>query len=474
MKHVKQDIPPWFEALTSAEILDVVVDGVCALDASGRIVFWNSAAEAITGFSRAEAIGRPPDFLEGLGCPGFRKLTELLGRRGSGEAEARGMECRVRIRGDRTARLHGNARVVRGRDGKPKGAIACFVDLSESDRERERAEALESDLLAERGFGRLVGRSEAMKRVLERMRLAARSDATVLVTGESGTGKELVARAIHDASPRGGRGAPFVAVHCSALPEALLESELFGHVRGAFTGASADAKGRFELADGGTLFLDEIGELTPLVQVKLLRALEQREIERVGEGRPRKVDVRVVAATHRDLKRLVAEGAMREDFYYRIRVFPIELPPLRERREDVPVLATALLEAARERGDSGKRAAGFSPEAMRRLVAAPWPGNVRELRNAVEYACVVARGERIEAEDLPPDLEEEAGAAAARPEPAPRRAAAESDVERALRECGGRVGAAARRLGISRVTLWRRRRRTATGSGKGKGKEPRR
>src|SRR5512140_18988 len=262
---------------------------------------------------------------------------------------------------------------------------------------RARAEALEEDLERAHDPHGLVGSSEPMRRVLEQVRKVASTDATVLVTGESGTGKELVARAIHDAGPR--RDGPFVTVSCAAIPEGLLESELFGHERGAFTGAIKRKLGRFELADGGTLFLDEVGEIPPSIQVKLLRVLQERTIERVGGEGSIGVDVRLVSATHRDLARMVAEGRFRQDLYYRLDVVPIRLPPLRDRAGDVEELARSFLARAAPR--LGRKVTGFTPEAMELLRRHRWPGNVRELQNLVEQALVFADGPEVGAADLP-------------------------------------------------------------------------
>jgi PAS domain S-box-containing protein len=260
------------------------------------------------------------------------------------------------------------------------------------------------------GFQGIVGQSPAMQRIFRLVELLRERDATVLLTGESGTGKEVVARAIHATSQRS--GGPFVAVNCAALPGELLESELFGHVRGAFTGAVRDRAGRFELAAGGTLFLDEIGELAPPLQAKLLRALQEHAFERVGDTRTRHVDVRIVAATNRDLARAVAEGRFREDLYYRLRVIPIEIPPLRQRREDLLPLIRHLLQRI---GERHSRALRLAPTALRALRAYSWPGNVRELENVLEYATTVCAGQTIHIDDLPPEilaLPESAGTAA--------------------------------------------------------------
>jgi DNA-binding NtrC family response regulator len=249
-------------------------------------------------------------------------------------------------------------------------------------------------------IGALLGRSQAMRDVFRKIRRVATSAATVLIRGESGTGKELVARAIHELSPRA--EAPFVALNCAAIPGSLIESELFGHERGAFTDARERRVGRFEAASGGTLFLDEIGELELGVQAKFLRALEERRIERLGGGTPIAVDVRVLAATNRDLERDVAAGRFRTDLFYRIHVVPLELPPLRERRDDVRLLAEHFLARAREGSREGPER--FAPAALAALERFAWPGNVRELRNAVERAVALCEGEAIELTDLPAAL----------------------------------------------------------------------
>jgi transcriptional regulator with PAS, ATPase and Fis domain len=278
----------------------------------------------------------------------------------------------------------------------------------------------------------------------------------VLVRGESGTGKELAARAIHAESHR--RRGPFVAVNCAALTPSLIESELFGHVKGAFTGAAANRQGLFQQADRGTLFLDEVAELPLDVQGKLLRVLEERKVTPVGSDRAVTVDVRLVAATHKALREEVRKGTFREDLMYRLRVVPIFLPALRERRGDIELLLRRFLEEFRRRGP--RRVARIAPEAMRALLDHPWPGNVRELHNVVEYACAVGRGPELLLDELPPEFREPG---ARRPPSARGALPAAGDeaerIRRALAESGGKVGAAARRLGISRATLWRRRKR---------------
>jgi transcriptional regulator with GAF, ATPase, and Fis domain len=322
-------------------------------------------------------------------------------------------------------------------------------------------------------FGGLIARSAAMTRIFKLVENLQLSDVTILITGESGTGKEVLARAIHAHSAR--RNGPFVAVNCAALPGELLEAELFGHVRGAFTGAVRDRAGRFELASDGTLFLDEVGDVPLHLQVKLLRVLQERTFERVGESRPRTSSARIIAATNKDLRRAVETGAFREDLYYRLRVFPVELPPLRERREDIEPLASFLL--GRVGGRHG-RALRFSPDAIRVLLAYPWPGNVRELENALEYAVTVAKGHTLMPEDLPPEVL--AGAANHAPVPpadvpaashataapahAARREPGEAPRIRAALEAHhwSRAETAAA-LGMSRTTLWRKMRELGLG-----------
>ena len=303
------------------------------------------------------------------------------------------------------------------------------------------------------GFETLLGRSAAMERVFETIRQIRHGRSTVLITGESGTGKELVARALHQQGDR--RSGPFIPVHCAALSATLLESELFGHEKGAFTGAAALKKGRFELADGGIIFLDEVGDIPPEIQVKLLRFLESREFERVGGTRPLRVDVRLLAATNSDLERLKDEGKFREDLYYRLNVVRIHLPPLRARRDDIPLLARSFVEEfARE---NGKPDLALTPEAIHLLEGYDWPGNVRELRNCIESMVVLARGLSLGTRDLPPSVRG-ASAEPERLEPvALNLKAAERDLMvRALEQSGGNKARAARLLGISRRTLYRK------------------
>jgi two-component system response regulator HydG len=303
----------------------------------------------------------------------------------------------------------------------------------------------------------IVGSSRSMEDVLRRVRLVAPTRMNVLVQGESGTGKELVARAIHRLSPRNGQ--PFLPMNCAAIPETLLESELFGYEKGAFTGATATRHGKMEHAEGGTLFLDEVGEVPPAIQAKLLRAIEQKEFSPVGGTRVIRVDVRIIAATNRDLAARVAEGAFREDLYYRLNVFSIVVPPLRERREDIPRLAESLLaQVGAENGFPPKR---ISPAAMKALLSCRWPGNVRQLRNAIETASLVAAGDAIEPDDLPAEVTgglRLPTSAAPIPLPGPKtmEEAEREAIRAALEKTGGNKTQAARMLGIGLRTLHRK------------------
>jgi DNA-binding NtrC family response regulator len=305
----------------------------------------------------------------------------------------------------------------------------------------------------------MIGRSPAMVEVFDTIKQVAPSRATVLIEGESGTGKELAARAIHHLSPRAGK--KFVAIHCMALSPQLLESELFGHERGAFTGATERRIGRFEQASGGTLFLDEIGEIDPAVQVKILRVLGERTFERVGGNQTLHADVRLVAATNKDLAKLVSEGKFRDDLFFRLNVVQLTLPPLRSRKEDIPLLVQAFLkESARE---NGKPFRELTAEAMACILDYDWPGNVRELRTAIEHGVVMCGGSRIGLRDLPgavrkatPGVSLAAGEPAAAPDALDLHQAERLLIFRALEESGGNRTAAAQRLGISRRTLHRR------------------
>ena len=341
----------------------------------------------------------------------------------------------------------------------------CAVVL----RDRTQEVQLEEEASNKMHLGGLIGNSAVMQELFRQILRAAASEASVLITGESGTGKELVGRALHDNSSRA--QGPYIRVHCAAFPEHLLEGELFGHARGAFTGATAAREGRFEAAHGGTLLLDEIGEVPLSVQVKLLRVLQEHEIERLGENKTRKVDVRIIAATHRDLPAMVSRGEFRTDLYYRLRVLPLHLPALRERREDIPLLANAMLANILSKHQG--RDLQISGEALDALSVYGWPGNVRELGNALEYAVVQAEGTTILPRHLPLEIREASRLIAnVRTDAAPAPAMAimqryyrpqvqqkgheQEILLQALKEADGNKAEAARKLGMSRTTLWKK------------------
>ncbi|MEN8150993.1 MAG: sigma 54-interacting transcriptional regulator [Planctomycetota bacterium] len=421
------------------KVLESMPVGIIVTDAEGRIRLFNRAAEDMTGFGRDDVLSRTAEDLHEEIC--LEALPVTPGEAGS-EGRAR---CRIRTREGEDRQF---LRTSIPFPGEPGGSIETLTDVTDVVALREQMDNLRGILGDRDRFHGMVGRSAAMLAAFERIRLAADSNATVLLQGESGTGKELAAAAIHFSGARA--DAPFVKVNCSALPETLLESELFGHAKGAFTGAVSKKVGRFERADGGTLLIDEVGDMSPVVQLKLLRVLETREFERLGETESIRVDVRIVSASHRDLKALVQEGKFREDLYYRVNVFPIEVPALRDRREDLPLLVDHFVAKFRE--ETGRPVREVSPEAMRRLMAHSWPGNVRELANAIEHAFVTARGKAILPDDLPAGLRS-----------APERDVPPGDeremVLEALRAEKGHRERAAARLGVSRVTLWKRMKR---------------
>jgi transcriptional regulator with PAS, ATPase and Fis domain len=345
--------------------------------------------------------------------------------------------------------------VVRDERDRVIGIVETVTDITELEKARQKAEEANQLLTEHYRLYNLIGQSRAMQEVFHRLRAAAESRVNVLIQGESGTGKEVIANAIHYNS--GQAEQPLVRVNCSALSETLLESELFGHARGAFTGAIRDRRGRFEEAHGGSIFLDEIGELSPAIQIKLLRVLQEREIERVGESSPRRVDIRVITATNHDLDQLVAQGRFRQDLYYRLKVFPITVPALRHRREDIPFLVDHFIRQQAEL--TGKPVHGAQRRAMRLLLEHNWPGNVRELENAVQHAFVLCDRDLISPEDLPGEIRGEperpsAGALEARPRRASD-ALEREQLERLLRECGWNKAEVARRLNMSRTAIWK-------------------
>jgi transcriptional regulator with PAS, ATPase and Fis domain len=427
-------------------LADALPDAMFTTDLDGVITFWNRGAERITGYSREDAIGQPCSLLAGDMVHGCSCGAGPI-RCGMVERGRMSRCCTLRARDGREVRIVKNAVPLLGPGGVPAGALETFTTVDEvvafnrAVTDSRRAAASTAD------FCGMTGRARAMRELYRMIELVACSDATVMILGESGSGKELAAEAIHRMSPRAPQ--PFIRVSCSALNENLLESELFGHVKGAFTGALRDRRGRFQEADGGTLLLDEIGDVSPVVQVKLLRVIERREFERVGDSQPVRVDVRLLCATNRDLKQLVSDGRFRADLYFRLAVFPLRVPPLREHLEDVGPLAAQFLS---RRGHRTR----VSEDALAVLQAHAWPGNVRELQNVLEYAALQSGGGEIRPEHLAVDLlRPDRPPAAETPAPQDER----QETLEALERAGWHRTAAANALGISRVTLWKRIRR---------------
>ncbi|MGM0577671.1 MAG: sigma-54 interaction domain-containing protein [Myxococcota bacterium] len=448
-----------------ANVLETTPGGLFTVDVQGRITSWNRAMETATGWPAREVLGSPCAVLQGSTC--FRGPQAEEDNRCPLflEGELHGRGCRITRRDGHQIPVVKHARLMRDEAGEVIGAIEAVTDVTDLVELKEEVARLRREVSGRVRFGRIVGHHPSMQNLYDMIEVAGRTSASVLIQGETGTGKELVARAVHDASDR--NSGPFVRVSCAALSETLLESELFGHVKGAFTGATTHRKGRFEEAHGGTLFLDEIGDVSLDVQKKLLRALQEHEIERVGDSRPVPVDIRIIAATNRDLVHACEGGCFRKDLYYRLAVLPLQVPPLRERRSDIPLLVEWFLERLNERMNRG--VAGVTTAAMDRLLEHSWPGNVRELEHAMEYAFAVTSGDVIGPEALPPTMErspegdvarsdEPAPAAPPRRPPhAPRRRGRpdRQAIEAALDACGGNKTRAAERLGVSRVTLWK-------------------
>ncbi|MBL8217893.1 MAG: sigma 54-interacting transcriptional regulator [Bryobacterales bacterium] len=405
-------------------IVDVMNDAVIATDANIRINSFNRMAELLTGYSREEVLGRS---CKEVFSSGFCPLEETL-RAGTGLP---GMDLSIRAKDGRRIPVWITTELLRDRDNRVVGAVQLL---------RGRSSMVTGEPAERGGYAPLIGDSPAMQEVYQWIDRLAGTDSTVLLQGESGTGKELVAEALHFRSPRGNK--PLIRVNCAALPETLLESELFGHSRGAFTGAVQDRPGRFELAHQGTLLLDEIGDLPLPLQAKLLRVLQERSVQRLGSSRSVNLDIRVIAATNRDVRALVAGGAFREDLYFRLAVVPLTLPPLRDHMEDIPALAANFLGTLAARRRDCPRT--VSANALRILSRYRWPGNVRELENALEYASVRAFSPEIQPEDLPPWLHSRALV------PNSER----DEILSALRSAPS-AAEAAEQLGISRATLFR-------------------
>jgi PAS domain S-box-containing protein len=424
-------------------ILDSINEGVFTVDPDWRITSFNQAAENITGIRREQAIGqRCSEVFRANICEESCALKKTLS---TGKPVVDATVFVIDASGNRIP-IKISAAVLHDRDGKVIGGVETFQDL-------RQIEELQKKLRDKHTFADIVGRSPAITRLFDILPRIAESDSTVLIQGASGTGKELFARALHQLSPR--RRKRFVALSCGALPDTLLESELFGYMRGAFTDARRDKPGRFAIAEGGTLFLDEIGDVSPAMQVRLLRVLQERVYEPLGSVKPVQTNVRVVAATHRDLRALVQEGAFREDLFYRIHVIHIDIPPLSQRREDIPLLVDHFIGTLNRM--QGRHVPGISPEAASLLMEHDYPGNVRELQNILEHAFVLSRGGLIQPHHLPPDLRTKAlGERAAAGGGMNIRSVEKVLIREALLRHDGNRARAAEELGINPSTLYRK------------------
>ena len=424
-------------------ILDSINEGVFTVDRDWRITSFNCAAERITGVSNAEAVGRPCcDVFRTNICESACALKRTLS---TGRPVINATVYMVDPAGKRIP-LRISTAVLRDAGGKVIGGVETLRDLSQVHELRKKLESSYT-------FADIVGHGPAMTKLFDILPQIADSDTTVLIEGASGTGKELFARAIHSLSPR--QDKRFVAINCGALPETLLESELFGYKAGAFTDARRDKPGRFAVAEGGTIFLDEIGDVSPAMQVRLLRVLQDRTYEPLGSVEPVRADVRVVAASNKDLARLVRTGAFREDLFYRICVIHFQLPPLRDRREDIPLLVDHFVAQFNHLQD--KDVAGVCDEVLARLMEHEYPGNVRELQNVIEHAFVLCRDGLIQLRHLPADLRAEpARRPPARPGAMTLSAVEKAHIIDALRRHRGNRTAAARELGINTSTLFRK------------------
>ncbi|MGD9975648.1 MAG: sigma-54 interaction domain-containing protein, partial [Desulfatirhabdiaceae bacterium] len=438
-------------------VVNTIRDGIMIVNTRGAIVSVNRAFENMTGYSQDELLGKACGILECGAClqslkPADDHWCDLFRY---GEVNTR--KSTIRARNGRIIHVIQNASILRDSTGNVIGAVGTLTDISDLIEKDIQIEAFREELRSRDGFYGIIGSSQPMLQVFDLIKNAAASDAPVIIYGESGSGKELVAQAIHEIGER--RNGPFIKINCASLTDSLLESELFGHVRGAYTGAVRDRLGRFEKASGGDLFMDEIGDLPIGTQVKLLRVLEEKMIERVGASTPIPVDVRIISATNWDLPRLVETGKFRKDFFFRINVIPIHLPPLRDRLDDIPLLAETFFRKIRLKSD--KPVKGISRQAMDVLMRYDWPGNVRELKSAFEYAFVACHDSLILPAHLPLAVNQSRQPVVpeSKRQSFNMREIEKQELIEALKKTANNQSRAAEVLGVSRVTVYNRMKR---------------
>ena len=426
-------------------ILNSIADGVFTTDNDGKITFMNKAAEEITGFSSKEAIGHYCfDIFRADICQSRCALKETL----KTKKEIINLPATILKKGGQKVPISISTAVLKNERGQIIGGVETFRDLS-------AIEELKKELAQKYTLGDIISKNHMIHDIFNILPNIAESDSTVLIQGASGTGKELFAKAIHNLSRR--KEKPFIKVNCGALPDTLLESELFGYEKGAFTDAKKDKPGRFALANGGTIFLDEVGDMSPSLQVKLLRVLQEKEYEPLGSTSPKKTDVRIIAATNKALSKLVSEGKFRDDLYYRLNVVKIDLPSLSQRREDIPLLIDAFIRKFNAK--MGKRISGVSDKVLRLLLRYDYPGNVRELENIIEHAFVLCGEDRIDLDCLPKEItggQMEIASSLPIKEESPFEQAEAEVIEKALKKYGGDRIKTANELKIGRTTLWRK------------------
>jgi PAS domain S-box-containing protein len=447
--------------ISATMLLEIMAEGAIFVDTEGKIRVWNKSMQDMTGHSSSEVLGKTTEWLRAPECIGANRINSLLATNAPDNECITRCECKIIAKNGEKIPVMVNARLLNDSDGKALGILQTLTDIRPLISLKQELAAMASKISSEASFNGITGRSAQIQKVFRLIGLAAESEASVMILGESGTGKELVASAIHNISQR--QNKPFVCVNCGAIPENLLESELFGHEKGAFTGAIKSRTGRFEAANKGTIFLDEIGDITPAMQVKLLRVLQSGEVARLGSESTFKVNIRVIAATNKNLQKEVREGRFREDLYYRLKVFPIVIPPLRDRPDDIPVLVRHFIN--KFSASTGRLINGLSHYALQHLKKYSWPGNVRELENAIEYAFVVCQSHLISLEDLPAEITAPDRVSEAHPKlqpvsmptftGSPNTLRSKDALIKLLVESDWNKAEAGRRLGVSRTAVWK-------------------